>query len=382
MTMVGIMSMQRILNYGSSLQAYGLKQIIEGLDDGNQVSFLDFVPGEVLVTNLDPGSTASAAKRTFTKIREYNQVNTSLSNRLRFFEHKRSYAKKYFSSLGIPVQPNFDRAVDVQVIGSDEVFNCVQANSNVGFSRDLFAHGTAAKRVISYAASFGNTSLDAIQRVGIRTELENYLSRFAAISVRDENSAAIVSELTGVPPLLHVDPVLAYDFERQATKAPAGRPYRRPYLIAYGYGGRFTDEENSAVTRYARSRGYDVVCLGGVQSCCDRFVDCSPMELLAYFRHADAVVTDTYHGTIFAIINRRAFATIVRPTVLGGYGNEEKLGSLFRRLGLQTRRARRSTDLGEILDVPIEYERVFEEIQVERQRSTDFLSHHIVGGAQ
>ena len=37
---VGIMSMQRIVNYGSFLQAYGLKKICENL--GAQVEFVDY----------------------------------------------------------------------------------------------------------------------------------------------------------------------------------------------------------------------------------------------------------------------------------------------------------------------------------------------------
>ena len=43
---VGILSMQQITNYGSFLQAYGLKSIIEGL--GHEVEFIDIVPGEQL----------------------------------------------------------------------------------------------------------------------------------------------------------------------------------------------------------------------------------------------------------------------------------------------------------------------------------------------
>ena len=44
---VGIMSMQRVVNYGSFLQAYSLKKNIEAL--GHTVSFVDYHPGEVLV---------------------------------------------------------------------------------------------------------------------------------------------------------------------------------------------------------------------------------------------------------------------------------------------------------------------------------------------
>ena len=38
--------MQRVLNYGSFLQAYSLKRILEGF--GHEVEFLDIIPGKQL----------------------------------------------------------------------------------------------------------------------------------------------------------------------------------------------------------------------------------------------------------------------------------------------------------------------------------------------
>ena len=52
MKKVGIMSMQRIANYGSFLQAYALKQLIEEL--GCKVEFVDYHVGTpVIAENAD-----------------------------------------------------------------------------------------------------------------------------------------------------------------------------------------------------------------------------------------------------------------------------------------------------------------------------------------
>lgn len=40
MAKIGILSMQRIINYGSFLQAYGLKMLLEDL--GHTVEFVDY----------------------------------------------------------------------------------------------------------------------------------------------------------------------------------------------------------------------------------------------------------------------------------------------------------------------------------------------------
>ncbi|MCE2266893.1 hypothetical protein GPX15_05810 [Streptococcus thermophilus] len=87
------------------------------------------------------------------------------------------------------------QALDCLIVGSDEVFNCIQKNPNVGYSLELFGKDNNAKRLISYAASFGNTTLDKLQAYAKDREISTYLKRFDAISVRDSNSGEIVKKI-------------------------------------------------------------------------------------------------------------------------------------------------------------------------------------------
>ncbi|WP_027860630.1 polysaccharide pyruvyl transferase family protein [Marmoricola sp. URHB0036] len=370
---VGIMSMQRIYNYGSSLQGYGLRRLLEGLADDVNVSFVDYRPGPILVKDAAAAEPTSKVGRVISKVREYNQVDAKLSDRMRFLNHKRTYGARNFPMLGITPQPNHDLDLDVQVIGSDEVFNCVQGNTRVGYSRDLFGHESPARKVISYAGSFGNTTLDKLEAFGIRGDLERDFAAFAAISVRDENSARIVEALTGQRPTVNVDPVLAYDYMSLESRIPKERQREGKYVIVYGYGGRLNSQENEILRKYARSIGAEILCFGGVQECCDRFVNCDPFELLAYFRDAEAIVTDTFHGTIFALINNRPFATIIRRSVGHGYGNEEKLGYLLDTFGVSSQRVTEMGAISEILGHQVDHQRVNETLARERARTRDYL---------
>jgi hypothetical protein len=368
------MSMQRIFNYGSSLQAYALRRLIEETEPESRVSFIDFEPGPTLVTaQAKSREPRGRVGRVLVKLREYSDVNATLRDKLRFFNHKRTYASAYFPLIGVPPQRNRDLDVDLQVIGSDEVFNCVQSNVNVGYARDLFGHGTSARRVVSYAASFGNTTLAKIEAAGIRDELAEDLSRFAAISVRDRNSQRVVEALTGQTPDIHLDPTLVHDFS--TLPAPIVAPARRgKYVIVYGYSGRLTPAENADVRRFADSIGARVLAFGGLQSSADEFVDCDPFTLLAYFREAAAVVTDTFHGTIFSIINEVPFATIIRTSSGHGYGNEEKLGYMLDALGLSDRAIRSRDDLATLLGKQIDFSGVRAIRDRERQRTSAYLS--------
>ena len=99
--------------------------------------------------------------------------------------------------LGIADEMNYNPTVDCLVIGSDEVFNCIQKNSNVGYSPELFGKNNHAKKLITYAASFGNTTLVKLEKYKKTDEVGALLNKFDAISVRDANSGAIVEQLTG-----------------------------------------------------------------------------------------------------------------------------------------------------------------------------------------
>lgn len=324
MKKIGILSMQRILNYGSFLQAYGLKQIISDL--GYDVQFVDYHPGETLI----PSSDGTGLKRKISKGIEAFSYDAPMAEKLKFIKYKKNYAANYYPYLGITDEMNYTPDIDTLIIGSDEVFNCVQNNTNVGFCPELFGQGTKAKKIISYAASFGNTTIEKLQKYRVADKVSGWLGDFNAISVRDENSSVIVEQLIGKKPELNLDPVLMYEFIEECNAIPKNVT-ETDYMILYGYSGRFTAAECKKIREFADKKHLRVFCIGGVQNCCDRFLDCNPFEVIAYFQHAAYVVTDTFHGTILSVITHAQFTAVVRSA---GYGNSEKLTDLLRRLGL------------------------------------------------
>lgn len=376
MATIGIMSMHRILNYGSSLQAYSLRQLLSELVPTADLTFLDYRPGTPLVNESQSNGITSHLGRVIRKVQEYGSDDASWPDKLRFFEHKRTYAKKYFPLIHLSASRVYDTKVDLQVIGSDEVFNCVQSNTNVGFSRDLFGVNSQSGSLISFAASFGNTTLEKIRTHRVDEELAAAFARFDRISVRDENSAHIVESLTGVRPPIHIDPTLAFNLLPLSMK-PNGKKIAEPYLLVYAYPGRLDDIENAHIKAYAKRKGLKVMCFGGAQPCGDSFIDCSPFELLGYFGHASAVVTDTFHGTIFSVLAERPFATITRVNQQHGYGNMEKIGYLLDVLGLRQRELGQIQHLESVLAQRIDYSIVQRIIAAERRKALEYLSEAV-----
>ena len=372
MKKAGILSMQRIYNYGSFLQAYGLKKMLEEL--GCEVEFVDYHPGKCLVDSKQK----NGLMRKLSKSVEVLTIQAPLKEKLNFIKYKKNFGVKYHSYLEIDSQYNYNPELDILVIGSDEVFNCVQDNPNVGYTAELFGVGNQAGTVISYAASFGNTTMERLKQYGVEKEVAEWLKSFNTISVRDNNSYDIVKELTGKDPELHLDPVLMYDYMKKCP-AVSKQADDSDYLILYGYTGRFSKEECRKIREYAIEKKLKILCIGGIQHCCDKFVDCSPFEVFSYFKNAYAVLTDTFHGTIISIITQQRFATFVRSS---GYGNAEKVSDLLKRLNLEEQIVFNVEELGKIVEKKIDYLSVNHIIENERKRAYQYLNNMLKRGKE
>lgn len=369
---VGIMSMQRVVNHGSFMQAYGLKSMIESL--GHEVLFVDYRPAPCVPGLRDARGKFKdllgriKADVRFTGAGRRSLIATGIYRRTPMdAEYERC-----LGLLGVdPCRRNIGEHVDVLVIGSDEVFNCTQVGPNVGFCRQLLGQGNNCDAVISYAGSFGHTTLADLEKYHVADDVRNCFSCFDAVSVRDENSRAILEALGIDGVSMHLDPVLVSGVEKMAWK-PVTAPER--YALVYGYGNRFTKAEGKAVRAVAKKRGVKLLAVYGHQDFCDENVDCGPDEILSYFEGADFAVTDTFHGTIFSAITHTPLAVIKRGQ------NANKLTDLLDRLSLKDRLAATPEDLSHILDKPMTFGAADAARAAARESSLSYLRHYISAG--
>ena len=369
MKKIGIMSMQRIKNYGSFLQAYGLKKIIEKL--GYEVEFVDYHIGEPIIKEEN-----TKLKRKLKKGLDVLKYDAKLSHKLKYIKHKQNFGKKYFCLLGLTETPNYNPILDTLVIGSDEVFNCIQKNSNVGYSLELFGKDNKSHKVITYAASFGNTTLQKLKQFNKEKEIGKLLSNIETISVRDLNSKKIVETLTNKKCYYNLDPVLIYDYINDCKEIPELN-LKQKYIIVYAYNGRIKKEETLWIKRYAKQKKLKIYSIGGAQKCADRFIDCSPFEVLSYFKNAELIITDTFHGSIFSIITKRNFVTLIRKSIGNEYGNEEKLKDLLIKMKLESRAVNNVNEIERIINQKIDYATIDKIIVDERKKAKQYLEKNL-----
>lgn len=356
---IAILSMQRVVNFGSVLQAYSLRKLVQELT-GQTVSFLDIDLSDccpsrkTVLESVDyeipvqypPGIMQKVKRRVISNLSAYNK------KLIRVFMQK---------ELKLDDAPT-ERLSHV-IIGSDEVLNhrnakvCLQLHGNIKNAECIF----------TYAASCGNARAEDILYQD-QERVKDALNHLAEISVRDNATAVYVQTLCGRSAVHHLDPVLVGDLCDYKHKPV----WLKKYLIVYAYGHRIrTEDEIVAIQQFASKHHLKTVAIGGSQFWCDLYLPLSPFRVLDYFYHADYVITDTFHGAIFSIINKRKFAVIPRKT------NQAKVLGLLRDLNLSDQVIREFDQLESVLTKEIAYDTVEEILVRERVRTREYLQKQL-----
>lgn len=350
---IGIMSMQRIINYGSFLQAYGLKKMIESVSK-SEVEFVDYRFGIDITDRLKK---PQAQKESVVDKVLKNRTPWNYLKKMRFFKEIERRLIQDLKTIGVD-ELNYDCMVDTLVIGSDEVFNCIQSYP-VGYSKQLFGDGYEDNKLVSYAASFGSTCYEDLVGTGIEKEIKIMLSKFAAISVRDENSAYIVKQLLGYAPEIHMDPVLMYDFTQEIAE---NKTDEKDYIILYAYTGRLSREEERYIKAFANRHNKKIICIGHYSNIADKNIICNPLYVFSYFKNADYVITDTFHGTVFSIKMNTKFCTLIRDS------NRNKLEALLKKLDKLDRKVEKMEDIEQLYNTEIDFYKTNQIIEQEQKK--------------
>ncbi|MFC5068042.1 polysaccharide pyruvyl transferase family protein [Flaviflagellibacter deserti] len=194
--------------------------------------------------------------------------------------------------------PVLTESFDLIVVGSDEVWNLHHPWYG-GFTA-FFGHGLASRKLISYAASFGNQ--DATD--GLAVEWAARLERFDRISVRDENSRCMIRNALGFEPSLVLDPCLQFP----PQIAPAEND-EEPYVLVYGHS--FPDWFARRIRGAARERGLRLLSIGYRNDWADeQRIAAGPEEFARLMAGAAAVATNFFHGCVFAFLNGRPLVCV------------------------------------------------------------------------
>jgi len=206
------------------------------------------------------------------------------------------------------------------LVGSDQLWNIKLSKDLEQFYFLGFVNDETKK--ISYATSFGTFYNETGKQKQIT---QKNLNRFFAISVRDELSLTILKNNFNIINGAEVcDPSFLCDSIDYINLMNEKKNYSQKYILAYVLDP--TSEIGRRLERLSKDKKIKVIVIldhpplhwnirrtrlnltgeGNVEL--KNIVDLK--EWLWYFNNSKAVLTDSFHGTIFSIIFRKPFITL------------------------------------------------------------------------
>jgi hypothetical protein len=342
----GIITFHNAENYGAALQTYALMSTLQNL--GCDCEVVDYRnPGVLkrnLIKNLYYALTVQHPFKNQRAYRDFRKQHFHLSQRsyhtLSDFE---ADAGKY----------------DYLFFGSDQIWNPDLSN---GFDPLYFGQFSTPARKIAYAASVGKDHLAPDERQTINRLIKS----FDAVAVREET---LLPLLEGDVACV-VDPCMLLPAEKWNQIAGEIR-LNEGYILVYQlfpnkdilqaalHFAHTLKKKVALISPYLNFQGRgQVVKLGRI----------SPNDFLAYYRHADLVFSDSFHGTLFSILYQKPFYTLLPSEKTG------RITSLLEKLNLSDRIIEKPVDTIH----PVDYSRVEPLVQVEVQRSLDYIRRNLL----
>lgn len=254
--------------------------------------------------------------------------------------------------------------MDAIIIGSDEVFAL-----HTGPTPALFGHALPTNKVFSYAGCFGPTTLEDINELHCEALVRSGLNNMIGLGMRDQNSCMIAKSLTNRSATLNVDPVILYGYQSELESLSA--PKLCKYLLVYAYETRMNDpKEITMIKEFAKQQGLLIVCAGFYHKWADKNINTDPIELLRYFKFAEMVVTDTFHGCVLSLITQREVAVKLRD-------NSNKLLNLLQEYQIEDRIIDDNWNLSTIFSKKEDQDYIAQEITRRRKQSMEYLTSMI-----
>lgn len=370
---VAVLTFHFHYNYGGVLQAYGLWQALRHL--GYDAVFPSTIPGFCRGW-VHPWAVLSPRRKGILQ-----------GLRAPLTEFPRRWAFDRFRRQDFPpavAGPAWNEAIAdprlvAAIVGSDQVWNLAWMPTWEPYYFLGSLPEDSPVRRIAYAACFGTET----QRADYLARAKALLDRFTAIGVRTETTRRIVETHSPIRTTTVVDPSLLHDFQELRGQ----RPFDGEYILVYGIRPKDFGRARDIACTLKQRTGRPIAVLVPESftlewrpaiDWADKVCEwASPADWVESIRQCNCLVTDSFHGVLFATAFRRPFLAYPQGTTA------ERIVDVTRRYGLSDRLV--SGDAGEshvnAMFAPIDFDLVHERLRVDREASLRFLREALGGSA-
>ncbi len=297
-------------NYGTCLQAYALKKIIENL--GYQVYMLESVKGYYKTPfRLNWLENKLVRKIEFYRKKNKNKHSHIENNNEIKQQRINEFVSENFNTLDIRGKNDWNVVNNEFVCfvsGGDQIWNPYYLHRK--FLLD-FLYRNEKIRKISYATSIGVTSIPK-RYINVYKEL---WCNYDEISVREESAAYIINEVSKRKAYVVADPTLLLgcdSWNRFADSSKAQYPVNYEYILCYFVGDKNEYWGYVEKLQHLTKLRVVVIPLNIDENNYYSIRDAGPKEFVNLIRHARIIVTDSFHASVFSILYHKEFYVLKR----------------------------------------------------------------------
>jgi len=317
--------MHKVLNYGSVLQAYALQHTLFKMGYDNEI--IDYQFPKVMPQKLTIKSTFHSIFIFLRNAIIGFPVEKSRKKFDSFCMENYTMSKLKYNDVSIQETPP---SYDVYMTGSDQVWNPRHVKNDTSFLLSFAPTGMAK---VSYASSFACDTLpDEYREI-----YKKYLNQYDYITVRESTGIKIVEDLTGKEAFLCCDPTLLLNKnEWDNIESKSKLNIKEKYILVYALYYMFDPypELLDIISNVQNTLGYKVIYLNGRKEDAFRknskvFKSGGPEDFLYLIKHAEFVITTSFHGTVFSLQYERPLYAIVKEID----SSDSRITSLLRQVG-------------------------------------------------
>ena len=361
MKKIGILTFHSAHNYGAVLQAYALQQfLIKNVSkDSNFIDYLpQYIQSEKKLFDLGSGF---RQRSLLGKIRYILKLPLTYSKRIRRIDKFNSFINEYLVIDNDKVYKQ--KKYDLIIVGSDQIWNTKLTKGPDSFYGG-YSNSIHAKRKITYAASLG--TLDPSED---KNTMISYISNFDDVSLRENKYIKYLENLSNKKISQVLDPVFLLDDD--SLQKITHSVQEDKYILVYQV------HMHRDVLRIAEMAAKQLNCKiiqlrpsVTILNHTEVSDSASVNEFVSLFKHAEFVITTSFHGTAFSILNKKPFYTI-------RLGNSVDIRSLdlLSTLGLEERSI--SLDVTQIRVDNLDYTKASKKLEELKEQSKRFIINNV-----
>lgn len=359
---IGIITFHRAINYGALLQTYALQEAVSKL--GCICNIIDYRNPRLERLHKESKLSDCRNLKDLGRFIVYSRYQNEKFKKFRDFSSKYLELTRPYKSID---ELKIDASeYDSFICGSDQVWNYKITDFDKSYFLD-FCDDESKKN--SYAASFGLSSIP----LEYTAQYGFLLKKFNHISVREAQGKTIIQNFTSRDVQVVLDPTMLIDKEEWAMLSSNYNKIKN-YILIYAF-GHLTPTMKQFVEKLSRQTACAIVIISyalkkPIKAMYEKTT--GPAEFLGLFQNARYVVTNSFHGTAFAINFNKDFFLEMLPE---SHGVNSRLENILDVFDLRERQIVYGENAS--IGVPINYRQVNQTLSSERKKSLEYLNNII-----